>query len=264
MKKTWIVAFGLAALLIFTLFGSAWAGSSSHYAINWQALSGSGGRSETTSGVTLNAILGQTAGGLSSSDGYGLSAGYLYGGGSQNMRAFFPRLTNNYTLPAPRPDLTVKRIILSSNYIKVVVENIGDAPVAANNDFWVDLYINPSHKPVYNETWETLGSQGGVWGVTDPFLPLEPGEVITLTTGGSLYWPELSNIQWPLDSETTYFYAQVDSANAATAYGAVQESDENNNVSMAILRAGRGSESLSAAEGGLELSISRTAMPARP
>jgi len=56
-------------------------------------------------------------------------------------------------------------------------------------------------------------------------LPLEPGEAITLTIGDAYYWAEYSYVEWPLPPGTP-IYAQVDSADADTTYGAILELDE--------------------------------------
>ena len=79
-----------------------------------------------------------------------------------------------------------------------------------------------------NETWQHVGTQGGVWGVTQDALPLNPGDTLTLTVtpaGGSYYRSDLSDISWPLASNTR-IYAQVDSAHTATAFGAILENHE--------------------------------------
>jgi len=76
MKKTHIAALGLAALLICLVAGTAWAGQSAHYAINWQVLSGGGAPATSAGGVSLNGSLGQTAIGPSASTSFKLGAGY--------------------------------------------------------------------------------------------------------------------------------------------------------------------------------------------
>lgn len=75
MDKTRILAFSLAILLILLLVGVAWAGSSANYAIDWWVFSG-GGAPASSSSVSLNGSLGQTAVGLSSSSNVSLNAGY--------------------------------------------------------------------------------------------------------------------------------------------------------------------------------------------
>jgi len=135
---------------------------------------------------------------------------------------FMPIVARNY---AAGPDLVVERILATSNNVQVVIGNQGDRPVT--DEFWVDAYINPSVAPTaVNQTWNQLGSQGLVWGVTADILPaLAPGGMITLTVGDSHYWADISQISWPL-LVGTLVYAQVDSANTNTTYGAVLESHE--------------------------------------
>jgi hypothetical protein len=119
----------------------------------------------------------------------------------------------------------VDRIVATRNNVQVVIKNQGDRPVA--DEFWVDVYINPTTAPTgVNQTWRMLGTQGLVWGVTAPALPsLQPGGVLTLTVGDKYYWPSESNMSWPLNAGTLV-YAQADSANANTTYGAVLENHE--------------------------------------
>jgi hypothetical protein len=66
-----------------------------------------------------------------------------------------------------------------------------------------------------------------VWGVTQSALPLAAGGTITLTGSASdpYYRPDLSDMAWPLPAGTV-IYAQVDSANTLTNYGAVLENHE--------------------------------------
>jgi len=77
MKKTHMVALGLAALLVVLVAGVAGAGQSASYAVNWQVLSG-GGAPASAGTVSLNATLGQTAIGPSTSTSYKLGAGYWF------------------------------------------------------------------------------------------------------------------------------------------------------------------------------------------
>ena len=145
-------------------------------------------------------------------------------------RIYLPLVMRNYVVA---PDLVVAQLLASPNQIVVVIRNQGDAPVLSlpTNEFWVDVYINPTTPPTaVNQTWQHLGTQGLAWGVTADALPLAPGGVLTLTaaaTGGPYpyFRPDESAVTWPLPVGTGV-YAQVDSANAATTYGAVQENHE--------------------------------------
>ena len=152
-------------------------------------------------------------------------------------RVFLPLVVRNYV---SAPDLIVQNIIATPNNIQVVIANLGNAPV--ENEFWVDVYTAPRAAPTrVNQTWDQLGSQGLVWGVTADALPIAPGGVITLTVGDAYYWPSHSQASWPL-AVGTRVYAQVDSFNPATTYGAVLEDhemigEEYNNIGMAEVSA---------------------------
>ena len=60
------------------------------------------------------------------------------------------------------------------------------------------------------------------WGVE---RDLSPGEALTLTVGDAYYVAAYSEVDWPLAAGTPV-YAQVDSANEETDYGAVLENHE--------------------------------------
>jgi uncharacterized repeat protein (TIGR01451 family) len=147
------------------------------------------------------------------------------------------------------PDLVVERIIATNSSVQVVIKNQGDLPVI--DEFWVDAYIAPDPAPTaVNQTWDQLGAQGLVWGVTADALPaLRPGGLFTLsvqwqgqdTVGDAYFWAKLSEIHWPLPVGTP-LYAQVDAANIDTTYGGVLESHEitggaYNNITGPVLSA---------------------------
>ncbi|MBI4789211.1 MAG: hypothetical protein HY782_19435, partial [Chloroflexi bacterium] len=139
------------------------------------------------------------------------------------------------------PDLIVQSIAANATTLQIVVKNQGNAPVV--DEFWVDVYINPNPAPTKaNQTWQMLASQGLVWGVTSSALPLIPGGTLTLSVGDAYYWPSLSNVAATLAAGTVV-YAQVDSANADTNYGAVLENHERsggayNNITGGTLTTG--------------------------
>ncbi len=139
---------------------------------------------------------------------------------------YLPLVLRNY---ASAPDLVVTQLVATANAIQLVIKNQGDLPVPVNgdNEFWVDVYINPNPAPTaVNQTWRYLGTQGLVWGVTVDALPaLVPGGMLTLTYNGPYYRSDESQISWPLPVGTRV-YAQVDSAHASTTYGAVRENHE--------------------------------------
>jgi len=134
---------------------------------------------------------------------------------------WLPLVVNQY---AHAPDLVIENLGVTSNSVQVVIKNRGSAPVT--DEFWVDVYIDPHPAPTaVNQTWSDLAAEGLVWGVTEDALPLESGEAMTLTVGDSHYWPDLSQVTWPLAADRPV-YAQVDSANAETTYGTVLENHE--------------------------------------
>lgn len=131
------------------------------------------------------------------------------------------------------PDLVVEAIVLSPR-LGVVVRNVGVAPVT--DAFWVDLYLNPNLAPAaVNQIWPELATQGGTWGVTADGLPLAPGASLLLTVGDVFYQPEYSNLPAQLAAGTV-LYAQVDSWNPDTSYGAVWENHERDGTAYNNLR----------------------------
>ncbi len=123
------------------------------------------------------------------------------------------------------PDLVIEHLIATNNNVQVVIKNQGDAPIVGV--FWVEAYIDPHPVPTgVNQTWDQLCSQGLVWGITSAALPsLVAGGTLTLTVGDAYYRENLSEISWPLPVGTPV-YAQVDSADIRTTYGAVLEKHE--------------------------------------
>jgi hypothetical protein len=121
-------------------------------------------------------------------------------------------------------DLVVESLAVTGSSVQVVIKNVGSARVV--DEFWVDVYIDPDPPPtVVNQTWDQLGDQGLVWGVTSLALPLDPGETLTLTVGDGFYRPDFSLVSWPLPAGTPV-WVQVDSVSLATTYGGVLESHE--------------------------------------
>jgi hypothetical protein len=135
---------------------------------------------------------------------------------------YLPLLFKHYV---GAPDLQVQRIVVTSRGVEVVVKNQGNTPVT--DEFWVDVYINPSLPPsAVNQSWDQLCSQGLVWGVTESALPvLVPGGALTLTIGDDYFVEAYSLFDGAL-AAGTQVYAQVDSYNANTNYGAVLEGHE--------------------------------------
>jgi len=108
--------------------------------------------------------------------------------------------------------------------VEVVIKNEG---TVAADDFWVDMYINPDTAPTgINQTWETNGGEGLVWGIIDPLLA---GESLTLTLSSSYYAAGHSSFAGTI-AAGSMVYAQADAVGTAW-YGAVLEMDEDNNIS---------------------------------
>jgi hypothetical protein len=133
-------------------------------------------------------------------------------------RFYLPLVMKRYV---SAPDLVVAGILVAGDDVQMSVRNQGD--VTAWGGFWVDVYVAPQPVPTaVNQTWPDLAAEGLVWGVT---ADLRPGETLTLTVGDGYYADEYSQVTWPLATGTPV-YAQVDSANAGTTYGAILESHE--------------------------------------
>jgi uncharacterized repeat protein (TIGR01451 family) len=131
---------------------------------------------------------------------------------------YLPLVVNQFT---SAPDLVVHELLVNETGVTVVIGNIGNAPVMT--PFWVDVYFNPDPPPTaVNQTWQMLGEEGLVWGVTTPILP---GQTLALTIGDLYFVPEESNFSGVIGVGTAV-YAQVDSAAAGSDYGAVLELHE--------------------------------------
>jgi hypothetical protein len=139
---------------------------------------------------------------------------------------FLPLIMKSAGPPGPDlPDLVVTELLASSTDITVVIKNQGSASTADDEDFWVDVYIDPRQPPSLNKIWQAIAEQGLAWWVTDP---IAPGGELTLTIGGKYYWPEESKFSGMAPG--TPVWAQVDAVNYETSYGAVLEKNEGNNV----------------------------------
>ncbi len=141
---------------------------------------------------------------------------------------YLPLVMRNYVAA---PDLVVESVVVAGNAVTVTLRNRGTVAVEEleGNEFWVDLYIDPDRPPErVNETWVHVGEQGLVWGVTTAALPIVPGETLTLhasPSGGDYFFPGESSVTWPISAGLS-IWAQVDSANESTDYGAVLENHE--------------------------------------
>ncbi len=134
---------------------------------------------------------------------------------------FLPLVLNNASF---NPDLVITNLDVSGGQINVTIQNQGNRTVT--EDFWVDLYLNPSAAPTaVNEVWEFLSTYGAAWGVT---ADLAPGQELALTLNDSYFDPDNeSNLPAVIASGTT-IYAQVDAAHVNTTFGGVLEDHEIN------------------------------------
>ncbi|MDJ0755910.1 MAG: Calx-beta domain-containing protein [Ardenticatenaceae bacterium] len=134
---------------------------------------------------------------------------------------YLPIALQNYPLG---PDLIVESLAVAGATIEVTIRNSGDAPVT--DAFWVDVYVDPDVPPTaVNQTIDTLGSRGAVWGVSSSALPLMPGESLTLVLNDPYFDAAVSRLSLPVQPGSAV-YAQVDSAHPDTSYGGVLESHE--------------------------------------
>jgi hypothetical protein len=145
----------------------------------------------------------------------------MVSGEAKSPSAYLPIIFKHHD--ASGPDLVVDSLIATSNAVTVTIKNQGNVPVA--DDFWVDVYFNPTETPGVNKPWDTIASHGVVWGV---IASIPAGDSLTLTTGGDYYFPEYSSTP-PLPVGANV-YALVDSINHSTTYGNVLESNEGNNL----------------------------------
>jgi hypothetical protein len=137
-------------------------------------------------------------------------------------RIYLPIIVKPVDYPVT-PDLVVDGLLVSSYGVTVTIANEGGAPVT--QPFFVDVYLDPDPAPTaVNQLWNDLAEQGLVWAVTEPALPLAPGDVLTLTVGDAYYFGPYSLVTWPI-AVGTVVYAQVDSVGEA-GYGAVREGHE--------------------------------------
>ncbi len=136
---------------------------------------------------------------------------------------YLPSVLRGYVIA---PDLVVETLFATSKGLTVTIRNRGSAAVV--DSFWVDAYFDPSVRPPrINQPWNTIAAHGAVWGVT---VPIPAGSALTLTTqpADPYYFERLSSPPpWPVGARV---YVYVDSVDFRTTYGAVQESDEANNV----------------------------------
>ncbi|MCD6554886.1 MAG: Ig-like domain repeat protein, partial [Anaerolineae bacterium] len=157
-------------------------------------------------------------------------------------KIFLPLVMRSYGPTTYLPDLVVDSIeVVPANPdagqavdVRVTIRNAGN--VNASRGFWVDLYIDPPDPSQIevNRGWSQVGcSQGLVWTV----YWLNAGDSVVLSTINAnnpdnvYYWPEYSNFGgYFTDPGAHTLYAQVDSWNTETTYGAIYEANEGNNI----------------------------------
>jgi len=135
-------------------------------------------------------------------------------------RLYFPMILKNM---AYFPDILIEELVASSDGVTVTLKNSGLA--ASEKGFWIDVYFDPNQIPQLNQPWDTIASDGVVWGVTES-IPV--GSHLTLTCDGPYFFPELSS-SLPLPAGATV-YGLADSINFDTDYGAIRENNEENNL----------------------------------
>ncbi len=191
----------------------------------WLTLSDHGDGTATLKGVPTVADVGDHLIVLQVSDGQSSDTQSF----TITVEAAGPTATTLYlpvvikSLPPAPPDLIVTELIAASNAVTVAIKNIGGSPVI--DAFWVDVYIDPVEPPSLNVIWPAIADQGLAWGITDP---IPAGGELTLTVGGDFYFPTESDFS--SSAPGTPVWAQVDSINLESAFGAVLESDEGNNI----------------------------------
>ena len=162
-------------------------------------------------------------------------AGETLEGEVRNVTEFglFGKDVQNFYLPIISqktftiPDLVITDLTATGNSISVMVKNQGNTPVS--DAFWVDVYFNPTQTPALNKRWSDIAPAGAVWGVT---IDIPAGDSLTLTVGDSYFDASKSSTSFPVGAQV---YGYVDSVNYFTGYGAVQESNESNNLSAPVI-----------------------------
>jgi hypothetical protein len=202
------------------LLGSVALAQSGAYDLSWWTVDNGGGTWSSGGRFRLGGTIAQPDAGLLSGGRFDLLGGW-WGGKAAAHLACVPLVTKGYV---SAPDLVVEQFLATATDVTLVIRNQGNA--AAYDEFWVDVYLSPNPPPTHvNQLWNDLGAEGLAWGVVAPALPIAPGEAVTLTVGNAYFWPGYSYVAWPIPGDTPV-YAQVDSYNAATTYGAVLENHE--------------------------------------
>jgi uncharacterized repeat protein (TIGR01451 family) len=144
---------------------------------------------------------------------------------------YLPLVMNGFHY-APDLEVTNLQVIMGRtaqdpDYVLVTIRNNGPAPVT--EDFWVDLYLDPSRVPAVGDLWNDLCSVGKAWYIRDT---IDPGAEYTLDTR----WPDdplnpdARYSVWPekLPAGAHELYALADSY--WPPVGLVIERNESNNL----------------------------------
>jgi uncharacterized repeat protein (TIGR02543 family) len=118
-------------------------------------------------------------------------------------------------------NLQITSLSADQDGLRLQIKNTGNA--VTQSAFWVDLYINPSQIPQLNTPWQDIAPAGAVWAVTQT---LAPGESLLLTLDSPSFAIEYSLLKYQAGDQ---LYAIVDSYNANSSYGAISESNEQDN-----------------------------------
>lgn len=121
----------------------------------------------------------------------------------------------------PGPDLVIvpDSLVATTSGVTLTIRNAGTTPVV--DAFWVDVYYGLASPPVLNQ-------QGPIfWGLSVPNagIPILPGQSVTLTFSSPYFLSPAT-----LPPAGISIYGQVDSV-GPFSYGAVNETNEGNNVS---------------------------------
>lgn len=123
-------------------------------------------------------------------------------------------------------DLIVKSIVVTPEDMYVTIQNVGETSAKIESGLWVDVYINPNPLPsAVNEIWTEVATSGLVWSRVLANSELQPGAEHTLHINDGYYLASHSSYPNFLPAGSV-IYAQVDSTNANTSYGAVLEGHE--------------------------------------
>jgi hypothetical protein len=152
-----------------------------------------------------------------------------------NWQVFMPTIRT-----PPSRDLQVAGLVVEpaqpragqATTITLTLRNNGTD--AISNAFWVDLYVDPRKTPDVNETWNELSASGATWRV----YGLRAGETITLTTRstGNPQDPNgrLSDFRSFVSAGPHTLMVLADSFEPGSSFGAVSESNEQNNLFIAL------------------------------